>query len=91
MKLVFNMNAKARKTEELGSLSKSEKVSLNRLFSRGRVAYGSVRNLCKANGLSEKKVRQLLQTKTPYTKFGSPIRRREDFKLFQEEFKLFGV
>ena len=42
-----------RKTEELGSLSKSEKVSLNRLYSRGRSAYGSVRNLSKASGLSK--------------------------------------
>ena len=38
-----------RKTEELGSLSKSEKVSLNRVYSRGRAAYGSVRNLTRAS------------------------------------------
>ena len=44
-----------RKKEELGSLSKSEKMSLNRLYSRGRAAYGSVRNLGKASGLSKKK------------------------------------
>ena len=51
-----------RKTEELGSLSKSEKVSLNRLYSRGTAAYGSVRNLSKASGLSKKKVEKFLQT-----------------------------
>ena len=44
-----------RKKEELGSLSKSEKISLNRLYSRGRAVYGSVRNLGKASGLSKKK------------------------------------
>ena len=52
-----------RKTEELGFLSKSEKVSLNRLYSRGRAAYGSVRNLSQASGLSKKKVEKFLQTR----------------------------
>ena len=56
------------------SLSKSEKVRLNRLCSRGRAAYGFIQNLSKASGLSKKKVEQFLQTKTSYTKFGPPIR-----------------
>ena len=73
-----------RKTEELGSLSKSEKVSLNRLYSRGRAAYGSVRNLSKASGLSKKKVEQFLQTKTSYTKFGPPIRRFRRLQAFSK-------
>ena len=64
-----------RKTEEFGFLSKSEKVSLNSLYSRGRAAYGSVRNLSKTSGLSKKKVEQLLQTKSSHTNFGPPIRR----------------
>ena len=64
-----------QKTEELESLSKFEKVTLNRLYSRGRAAYGFVRNLSKASGLSKKKLEQFLQTKTSYTKFGPPIRR----------------
>ena len=73
-----------RKTEELGSLSKSEKVSLNRLYSRGRAAYGSVRNLSKASGLSKKKVEQFLQTKTSYTKLGPPIRRFRRLQAFSK-------
>ena len=44
-----------QRTEELGSFSKSENVSLNRLYSRSRAAYGSVRNLKKASGLSKKR------------------------------------
>ena len=73
-----------RETEEQGCLSKSEKVSLNRLYSRGRAAYGSIQNLSKMSGLSKKKVEMFLQTKTSYTKFGPPIRsfRSFDFKLF---------
>ena len=73
-----------RKTEELRSLSKSEKVSLNRLYSRGRAAYGSVRNLSKASALSKKKVEQFLQTKTSYTIFGPPIRRFRRLQAFSK-------
>ena len=62
------------KIEKLGSLSKSEKVRLNSLYSRGRAAYGSIQNLSKASGLSKKKVENFLQTKTSYTKFGTSIR-----------------
>ena len=63
-----------QKIEELGSLSKSKKVRLNRLYSSGRAPYGSIQNLSKAIGLSKKKVEKFLQTKTSYTKFGPPIR-----------------
>ena len=73
-----------RNTEEFGSLSKSENVSLIRLYSRGRAAYGSVRNMSKASGLSKKKVEQFLQTKTSYTKFGPPIRRFRRLQAFSK-------
>ena len=80
-----------RKTEELGSHSKSEKVSLNRLYSRGRAAYGSVQNLSKVSGLSKKKAEQNLPTKTSYTKFGPPIRRFQRLQVFQNISRKFGV
>ena len=73
-----------RNTEELGSLSKSENVSLNRFCSGGRAAYGSVRNLSKASGLSKKKLEQFLQTKTSYTKIGPPIRRFRRLQAFSK-------
>ena len=60
-----------QRTEELGSLSKSEKVSLNRLYSRGRAAYGSVQNLSRTN-------QDLVY------KIGPPIRR---FRRLQAFFK----
>ena len=63
-----------QKIEELGSLSKSEKVRLNRLYSRGRAAYGSIQNLSKANCLSKMTVEKILQTKISYTKLGPLIR-----------------
>ena len=47
-----------QKTEQLGSLSKSEKVRLKRLYSRVEAAYGFNQNLSKASGLS-KKIRKI--------------------------------
>ena len=91
--LIFFAKAKAkakdrglpkRKTEELVSLSKSEKMSLNRLYSSGRAAYGSVQNLSKASGLSKTKVEQFLQTKSSYTKFGPPKRRFRRLQAFSK-------
>ena len=73
-----------QKIEELGSLSKSEKVRLNRLYSRGRAAYGSIQNLSKASGLSKKKVEKFLQTKTSLTKFGPPIRSFRRLQAFSK-------
>ena len=89
MQLKFHLNLLStrmpkRKTEELGSLSKSEKVSINRLYSRVRAAYGSVQNLSKVSGLSKKKVEQVLPTKTSYTKFGPPIRRFQRLQVFSK-------
>ena len=72
-----------RKTEELGSLPKSEKVRLNRLYSRRGAAYGSIQNLRGASGLS-KKVEKFLKTKTSYTKFGPPIRRFRRLHAFSK-------
>ena len=63
-----------QKTEYSSSLSKSEKVRLNRLYSRVRADYDSARNLSKASGLSKIKEEQFSQTETPYNNCGSPIR-----------------
>ena len=70
------MNKNAKAIDKGTSIPfKSEKVNLNRLYSRVRAAYGSVRNLSRASGLSNKKVELFLQTKISYTKYGPPIRR----------------
>ena len=57
------------KNEEAGSLSKSERAKLQRLYREGKAAYGSVQNLQKASGLSKKKVTGFLYRKNSYTKF----------------------
>ena len=65
---VVNSHAKG-KERGLGSLSKSERQKLHRLYTQGFAAYGSVRNLAKAAKLSPLKVREILHSKTSYTRF----------------------
>ena len=62
------------KTEGVGSLSKSEKAKLQQLYKEGKAAFGSVRNLQKASGLSRGKVISLLHTKNSYTKYRQATR-----------------
>ena len=57
------------KKKGLGSLSKSERQKLQRLYTQGFAAYGSVRNLAKAAKLSPSEVREFLHSKTSYTRF----------------------
>ena len=76
------------KREEAGSLSKSERRKLQRLYTQGSGAYGSVRNLVKASNLSVSKVRQLLHSKPSYTKSTLATRkfkRRKAFAGFKNE------
>ena len=74
--------------EEAGSLSKSERQKLQRLYTQGGAAYGSVRNLVKASNLSVSKVRQFLHSKPSYSKFtlATPkIKRMKAFARFKNE------
>ena len=52
------------KIEEAGSLSKYERQKLQRMYTQGAAAYGSVRNLAKASRLPVSKVRQFLHSKS---------------------------
>ena len=51
------------KIEEAGSFSKYERQKLQRLYTQGAAAYGSVRNLSKASRLPVSKVRQFFYSK----------------------------
>ena len=70
------------KIEEDWSFSKSKRQKLHRLYTHGRAAYGSVRNLVKASNLSESKVRQFLHSKPSYTKFTLAARNFKRMKEF---------
>ena len=70
------------KTEEAGSLSKYELQKLQRLYTQGAAAYGSVRNLAKASRLPVSKVRQFLLSKDSYTKFTLAARKFKRMRAF---------
>ena len=51
------------------SLSKYHHQKLQRLYTQGAAAYGSIRNVAKASRLPVSKVKQFLYSKDSYTKF----------------------
>ena len=57
------------KKEEPGSHSKSERQKLQKLYTQGFAAYGSVRNFAKAAKLSPSKVRKFSHSKASYTRY----------------------
>ena len=70
------------KIEEAGSLSKYERQKLQRLYTQGAAAYGSVRNLSKASRLPVSKARQFLHSKDSYTKFTLAAREFNRMRAF---------
>ena len=70
------------KEMELGSRSKSERQKLQRLYTQGFAAYGSVRNLAKAAKIFPLKVREVLRSKTPYTRFTQATRKLKRMRPF---------
>ena len=70
------------KKEEAGSLSKYERQKLQRPYTQGAAAYGSVRNLSKASRLPVSKVRQFLHSKDSYTKFTLAARKFKRMRAF---------
>ena len=70
------------KIEEAGSLSKYERQKMQRLYTQGGAAYGSVRNLSKASRLPVSKVGQFLHSKDSYTKFTLAARKVKRMRAF---------
>ena len=76
------------KIEQAGSLSKYERQKLQKLYTQGAAAYGSVHNLAKASRLPLSKVRQFLHSKDSFTKFilaARKFKRRRAFARFRTE------
>ena len=70
------------KIEEGGSLSEYERQKLQRLYTQGAAAYGSVRTLAKASRLPVSKVRQFLYSKAFHTKFTLATRKLKTIRVF---------
>ena len=76
------------KIEVAGSLSKYQRQKLQRLYTQGAAAYGSVRNLAKTSRLPVSKVRQFFHSKESYTKFtlaAGKFKRMRDNARFRNE------
>ena len=52
-----------------GQITSSHVKQLNKLYTKGSAAFGSIANLKKTSGLPRSKVVQYLQSKAPYTKY----------------------
>ena len=70
------------KIEEAGSLSKYERQKLQRLYTQGAAAYGSVRNLAKASRIPVSKVRHFFHSKASYRKFTLAARKFKRMRAF---------
>ena len=70
------------KREEAGFLSKFERQKLQRLYTQGGAAYGSVLNSVKTSTLSVSMVRQFLHSKPSYTKFTPATCKLKRMKAF---------
>ena len=70
------------KKEEAGSLSKYECQKLQRQYTQGAAAWGSVRNLAKASRLPVSKFSQFLLSKDSYTRFILTARQFKRMRAF---------
>ena len=70
------------KMEEAGSLSKYERQQLQRLYTQGAAAYGSVHNFAKPFRLPVSKVGKFLHSKASYTKFTLATRKFKKMRAF---------
>ena len=82
LRLWFWIRRQNLKREEAGSISKSERQKLQRLYTQGAAVFGSVRSLVKASKLSVSKVIQFLHSKSSYTKFTLATRKLKQIKAF---------
>ena len=81
-RLCFWIRMRKLKREEAGFLSKTERQKLQRLYTQGGAAYGSVRNLVKASNMSVSNVRQFLHSKLSYPKLTPATRKFKRMKAF---------
>ena len=71
-----------KRREGAGFLSRSEKQKLQKFYSEGPAAYGSVKNLTKASRLPVSKVQYFLHPKSSYTRFNQATRKFRRMRAF---------
>ena len=80
--LLFLTRTPKLKIEEAEFLSKYERQKLQRLYTQGAAAYGSVRNLAYASGLPVSKGRHFSLSKACYTEFTLATRKTKKMRAF---------
>ena len=70
-----------RRDQKYGQLSESERKILEKLYTQGPAAYGSVENLKKASKLSQKKVETFLAQTDAHTKYCAPRKKLPRLKV----------
>ena len=76
------------KIEEAGSFSKYERQKLQKVYTQGAAAHGSVRNLAKASRLPVSQFRQFLHSKASYKKLplaAQKFKKKRAFARFRKE------
>ena len=71
-----------QKIEEAASLSKYQRQEVQKLYTQGAAAYGSVRNLAKASILAVSKEKPFLFSKASYTNFTLATRKFNRMRAF---------
>ena len=82
LQLWFSVKIPKSKREEAGSFSKNKRQKLQRLYTHGGAAFGSVRNLVKASNLPVSKMRQFLHSKPSNAKSALARRKFKRMKAF---------
>ena len=69
MRKASQTQRKKSKRQQAGKLHSVEIKKLNNVYIKGKAAFGSVTNIKKESGLSQKKIEKFLQSKNSYTKY----------------------
>ena len=70
-----------RRARKRGQLSEKDKKVLEKLYTQGPAAYGSVQNLTKASKMSKSKVETLLADTDAHTKYRTPRKKFPRLKV----------
>ena len=89
--LFMNQICQSQREKKLGPFQKKDHQKLQRLYTQGSVAYGSVRNFVRASKLSVSKMRQFFHSKPSYIKFTLATLEFQRMKAFARCKMKFGV
>ena len=69
MRKASQTRKKKLKRQQAGKLHSVEIKKINKVYTKGKAAFGSVANIKEESGFSHKKIEKFLQSKNSYTKY----------------------